>query len=129
MEIRDELRYSKDHEWVLVEDNTAIIGISDFAQESLGDVVYVGLPEVGTIVEEGEAIGTIESVKAVSDIYSPVHGEVVEVNRRLEETPEIVNSSPFEDGWMIKLQADISDIENSQLLMDADAYRKHTEES
>ena len=104
MEFPEELKYTDEHEWVLVENELVTVGITDFAQDSLGDVVFVELPDVGTVLEAGKPFGVVESVKAVSDIYAPVSGEVVEVNEELPETPEVLNTSPYEDGWMIKIK-------------------------
>ncbi|WP_305043789.1 glycine cleavage system protein GcvH [Geoalkalibacter sp.] len=126
MEFPEELKYTEEHEWVLVEDDLVTVGITDFAQDSLGDVVFVELPEVGVKVEAGKPFGVVESVKAVSDIYAPVSGEVVEVNEELPETPEVLNTSPYEDGWMIKIR--ISDPGELDELLDADAYREFIEE-
>ena len=120
MEIRHQLKYSEEHEWVLVEGDIATIGISDFAQESMGDVVFVELPDVGSNVEVGQSCGVVESVKAVSDIYSPVSGEIVEVNEALLDVPETVNSSPYEQGWLAKVK--LSTVAELDGLMDADAY-------
>jgi len=118
MEIRSELQYTEDHEWLLIEGKTVTIGITDFAQDSLGDIVYVELPEVGTVVEAGESLGNIESVKAVSEIFCPVDGEVVEVNKLLEEEPEKVNSDPFDEGWMVKLTIAPASLREIKLLDD-----------
>lgn len=121
MEFPEEIKYTEEHEWVMVEEDLAIVGITDFAQDSLGDVVFVELPEVGTVVETGKAFGVVESVKAVSDIYAPVSGTVEEVNDDLIDTPEIINTSPYEDGWMIKIRmSDATDVDD---LMDAEAYQ------
>ena len=126
MEFPDELKYSEEHEWVLVEEDLAIVGITDFAQDSLGDVVFVELPEVGAQVETGKAFGVVESVKAVSDIYAPVSGIVEEINEELVDAPEIINTSPYEDGWMIKIRmANKSEVED---LMDAEEYQALVEE-
>ncbi|BBL80555.1 glycine cleavage system H protein [Rubrobacter xylanophilus] len=103
-EIPQDLQYTRTHEWVRIEDGTATVGITDHAQEELGDVVFVELPEPGSSVEAGEPFGTIESVKAVSDLYSPVSGEVAEVNRTLEESPERVNEDPYGEGWLIRVR-------------------------
>ena len=121
MEIRSELKYTEDHEWLLIEGKTVTIGITDFAQDSLGDIVYVELPEVDTVVEVGESLGNIESVKAVSEVFCPVDGEVVEVNKLLEEEPEKVNSDPYDDGWMVKLKIDPASLREVKLL-DEDQY-------
>lgn len=99
-----ELRYSKEHEWVRVENNEAIVGITDYAQDQLGDVVFVELPTVGTQVQQFKAFGVVESVKAASDLYSPVSGTVVSLNEALLEHPELVNRSPYQEGWMIRVQ-------------------------
>lgn len=102
--IPENLRYSKDHEWVMVDGETATIGITDYAQHSLGDVVYIDMPRVGDKFGTHEAFGSVESVKAVSEIFTPVAGEVVEVNDGVNDTPETVNNDPYEAGWMIKLK-------------------------
>jgi len=122
MEIRDNLKYTKDHEWILIEGDVVTIGITDFAQNNLGDVVFLELPEAGTEVEQGETVGTIESVKAVADLYSPVTGEVIESNVTLEDEPELVNSAPYEGGWLIKVKVDPASLDSSEL-MDAAAYQ------
>ena len=102
--IPEDLHYSKDHEWVRVEDDIAVIGITDYAQNSLGDVVYVELPKVGESFAANESFGSVESVKAVSEIFTPVSGEVAEVNESLNDEPEKVNKDPYNDGWMIKMK-------------------------
>ncbi|KYP80488.1 glycine cleavage system protein GcvH [Ferroacidibacillus organovorans] len=99
-----DLRYTKEHEWIRIQEKTAYIGITDFAQDELGDIVFVELPSVGDEVREGETFGTVESVKTVSDLYSPVTGVVVEVNESLNDNPENVNSKPYELGWMIAVE-------------------------
>ena len=121
MEFPEELRYTEEHEWVMVEEELAVVGISDFAQDALGDVVFVELPEVGTVLEAGKAFGVVESVKAVSDIYAPISGTVEEINDDLLDAPEIINTSPYEDGWMIKIRMD--DAGDADKLMDAEAYQ------
>lgn len=127
MEFPEELQYTEEHEWVLVEDEVVAIGITDFAQDSLGDIVFVELPEVGATVEAGKPFGVVESVKAVSDIYSPVTGEVVEVNDELPDAPETVNTSPYEDAWMIKVKlADVSELDE---LMTADQYKEFIQDN
>ncbi|MDT8445023.1 MAG: glycine cleavage system protein GcvH [Desulfuromonadales bacterium] len=126
MEFPEELKYTEEHEWVLVEDELAVIGITDFAQDALGDVVFVELPEVGTVLEAGKAFGVVESVKAVSDIYAPISGTVEEINDDLVEAPEIINTSPYEDGWMIKIR--MADVSDADALMDAEAYQALIEE-
>lgn len=125
-EIRNELKYLPSHEWARVEeDGTVTIGISDHAQDSLGDVVFVELPEVGSSVSKGEEAGVVESVKAASDIYSPVSGEVIAINDALEDAPETVNESPYDDGWFFKVKPEDTD-ELSDAL-DADGYRNAIE--
>ena len=114
------LKYSEEHEWLRMEGDTAVIGITHFAQDSLGDVVFVELPEVGSDVEQFEKMGEIESVKAVSDLYCPVGGRVVEVNDSLNDSPELVNDSPYEEGWMIKVE--VSDGSEINRLMSASEY-------
>ena len=116
----EDLKYSEEHEWLRMEGDDAVIGITHFAQDSLGDVVFVELPEVGSDVEQFQKMGEIESVKAVSDLYSPVGGRVIEVNDSLVDSPELVNDSPYEDGWMLRVEvADSSEIER---LMSASEY-------
>ena len=119
--IPSELRYASSHEWVQIEDGGVVaIGITDHAQQLLGDVVFVELPEVGTALAAGDEVGVVESVKAASDIYAPVSGEVVAVNEDLDEAPETVNSEPYTDGWIFKLKlSDDSELKN---LLDADGY-------
>ena len=112
--------YTKDHEWVLVQDNAATVGITDFAQDQLGDIVFVEIAEKGKQVEQGEVLGSIESVKAVSEIYAPISGTVVEVNDGLDQAPETVNSSPHDEGWYCKLE--IAKPDELAELMDAAAY-------
>ena len=127
MEFPEELKYTEEHEWVLIEDEVVTVGITDFAQDALGDIVFVELPEEGAVLEAGKPFGVVESVKAVSDIYAPLSGEVVGVNEELPDTPELVNTSPYEDGWMIKLR--VSDKGELDGLMTADAYQALTEEN
>ncbi|MGA9173660.1 MAG: glycine cleavage system protein GcvH [Thermoactinomyces sp.] len=123
MNLPKELRYSEEHEWVgRLEGNKVRIGITDFAQSELGDIVFVELPEAGTELKAGEPFGSVESVKTVSELYAPVSGKVLEVNASLEGSPENVNDSPYEDGWMIVVEmADPSELEN---LLDAEGYEK-----
>jgi len=106
-------RYTKEHEWVRVQDGLGTVGITDYAQDQLGDIVYVDLPSVGAQVKQLEKLGEIESVKAVSDLYSPVSGEVVEVNQGVNDRPELVNQSPYEDGWLVRVRlADPAELDN-----------------
>ena len=118
------LLYASRHEWVTADGDEVTVGITDYAQHALGDVVFVELPEVGRTLEQGETFGVVESVKAASDLYAPVSGEVLEVNERLLDAPETVNSDPYTAGWMIKLRP--RDFENERrALMDAAAYEQH----
>ncbi|MDN3668072.1 glycine cleavage system protein GcvH [Echinicola jeungdonensis] len=104
MNFPKELKYTKDHEWVKIEDNIATIGITEFAQRELGDIVYVEVETVGETIEAGEVFGTVEAVKTVSDLFMPIEGEIIEFNEELEEAPELVNEAPYEGGWMIKVK-------------------------
>ncbi|QQM95516.1 glycine cleavage system protein GcvH [Staphylococcus pseudintermedius] len=122
MAVPSGLKYSKEHEWVKVEGNTAIIGITDFAQSELGDIVFVELPEVEDELTEGETFGSVESVKTVSELYSPVSGKVVAVNENLEDAPEAVNESPYEEAWMVKVE--LKDESELDALLDATGYEK-----
>lgn len=126
MTFPENLRYSKDHEWVSVEGDTVKIGISDYAQAQLGDIVFVELPEVGESFAKGDEFGTVESVKAVSSLYMPMGGEVTKVNQSLEDTPEIINESCYDKGWMMVIKAD--DPAELDGLMDSAAYVKQLEE-
>ncbi|MED6219141.1 NAD-dependent glutamate dehydrogenase [Stylosanthes scabra] len=121
-----DLKYCDSHEWVKVDGKSATVGITDHAQDHLGDVVYVELPEVGKSVTQGESFGAVESVKATSDINSPVSGKVVEVNEELNSSPGLVNSSPYKDGWIIKVE--VSDSGELNNLMDSEQYSKFCEE-
>ncbi|MDG1398225.1 MAG: glycine cleavage system protein GcvH [Polaribacter sp.] len=121
MNIPSELKYTKDHEWIKVEDNIATVGITDFAQGELGDIVYVDVDTLDDNVEEGEVFGSVEAVKTVSDLFMPLTGEVIEFNEELEDEPELVNTDPYNKGWMIKI--DISDTSQIQNLLDAEAYK------
>jgi len=126
MNIPDDRRYTKTHEWAKLENGIVTVGISDFAQESLGDVVFVEVPEVGREVSAGEAVAVIESVKTASDVYAPVAGKVVEVNEALADAPEKVNEDPYEGGWLFKLEpADTASLEG---LLSPEEYAKVVEE-
>jgi glycine cleavage system H protein len=125
MNIPEGYLYTKDHEWVKLEGDVAIVGITEFAQGELGDVVFVQLPGVGTKVGQGDSFGTIEAVKAVADLYSPVSGEVVEVNPALEGTPEIINQQPYADGWIVKIRAANFEKDKAELLTPS-AYKDLT---
>ena len=131
--IPQDLKYTNDHEWVRVtEDNVAVVGITYFAQDQLGDIVFVEVPEVGKLYSQGESLGTVESVKTVSDMYAPVSGEVIEVNPCLcedndEFTPEVINQEPFGKGWIARIKmSNPADLDN---LLDAAAYKKITEDA
>ncbi len=126
MEFPEDVKYSKEHEWVLVEGNVATVGITDYAQEQLGDIVFVELPAVGDKVSKEDAFGVVESVKAVSDIYAPVSGKVLEVNDDLPDNPEIINEDPYGDGWMIKIE--MNDPEDLEDLMGAAEYEEYVAE-
>ncbi|MBW6521863.1 MAG: glycine cleavage system protein GcvH [Desulfoarculaceae bacterium] len=122
MDFPEELKYTEEHEWIAIEADIATIGISDFAQNQLGDVVFVELPEVGDELEAGKPFGVVESVKAVSDVYSPLSGEVIDINEDLPDAPELLNTSPYEDGWMIKIR--LSNPQELGDLLDAAAYQE-----
>jgi glycine cleavage system H protein len=125
MNIPAELRYSSDHEWVRIEGTTATIGITEYAQDALGDVVFVEMPETGLAVAAGDSFSEVESTKSVSDIYAPVTGSIAEVNPALESQPELLNSDPYGAGWICRIE--ISDPSELDGLMDAEAYRSLTE--
>lgn len=122
MSLPKDLLYTEEHEWVKAEDGSYLIGITDFAQDQLGDIVFVELPEVGDTVAKGDSIGSIESVKTVSDFYAPVSGKVVAVNETLEDEPELINSNPYDTGWILKL-TEVEDADVSALLS-SDDYEK-----
>jgi len=115
-----ELKYTKDHEWIKVEGNVATIGITEFAQRELGDIVYVDIPSVGKTIAQDEVFGTVEAVKTVSDLFMPVTGTVTETNPALDSQPELVNSDPYGQGWMVKVTIEPADLE---ALLSADAYK------
>jgi len=123
--VKDELLYTETHEWVKVDGDIAYIGITDFAQHELGDIVYVELPDEGEEVSAGESFGSVEAVKAVEDLNSPVSGEIIAVNGDLEDRPELLDQSPYEDGWLIKVK--LSDPDELEKLMNADDYREMIE--
>ena len=120
--VKDNLLYTESHEWVEVVGDEAVIGITDYAQHELGDIVYVELPEVGDDVEKGEGFGSIEAVKAVEDILSPISGEVIAINEELEDTPEAINNDAFGDGWIIKVR--ITNKDELEDLINAEAYKQ-----
>ncbi|MCL7762268.1 glycine cleavage system protein GcvH [Polaribacter sp. Z014] len=122
MNLPSELKYTKDHEWIKIEGDVATVGITEFAQGELGDIVYVDVDTLDDTVEEGEVFGSVEAVKTVSDLFMPLTGEVIEFNEELEDEPELVNSDPYGKGWMIKIK--ISDSSQINNLLDAAAYKE-----
>lgn len=122
MDTPEDLRYSVDHEWLRVEDGEAVVGITAYAADELGDVVFVELPQVGRILQRAEAFGVIESVKTASDLYAPVAGEVIAVNGALADAPELVNAEPYGGGWMVRLRLDDASV--AEALLDAASYRE-----
>jgi len=122
MEFPADLKYTKDHEWIRVEGDMGVVGITDYAQGELGDVVFVELPAKGTKLEQGKQFGTIEAVKTVSDLFAPVGGEVVEVNEALKDSPEVVNKDPYKGGWMVKMK--ISSKSELSTLLDSAKYQE-----
>lgn len=125
MDFPNDLKYSRSHEWVRVEGEEAVVGLSDYAQEELGDIVYIELPEEGGEVEKETAFGVVESVKATEDLFSPVSGKVIEVNSPLDDSPEMVNEDPYGDGWLIRLE--MTDKDELKDLMNAEQYRTYVE--
>ncbi|HLP15891.1 MAG TPA: glycine cleavage system protein GcvH [Bacteroidota bacterium] len=121
MNLPENILYTKDHEWIHVEDGIGVVGITDYAQGELGDIVFVEVPPIGRKVDAGQVFGTVEAVKAVSDLYSPVTGEIVEVNKEIQDTPELVNKEPYERGWMIKVKLD--NPAETGALLDTAAYK------
>lgn len=122
-EILDDLKYTQDHEWARIEGDIATIGITDHAQSELGDIVFVSLPEIGDSVSQSDNVGTIEAVKTVAEIYSPLSGEVIEVNSSLEENAAIINEDPYQQGWILKIR--LSDVNEAAELMSAADYQNH----
>ena len=120
-----ELKYTKDHEWIILDGDIATVGITDFAQRELGDIVYVEVESVGEILKSDEVFGTVEAVKTVSDLFLPVSGEIIDFNENLDDNPELVNSDPYGEGWMIKLK--VSDINDMNLLLSAEEYSELTQ--
>ena len=121
MQIPEKLKYSNDHEWVAIDGDIVTIGITDYAQGELGDLVFVELPDVGADISQGDSFGTIEAVKAVSDLFAPVSGTVAEINEALADDPEVVNKDPYGDGWLVKVK--MSNPEQVDALLNADAYK------
>lgn len=122
MNFPEQLKYTKDHEWVRIDGNVGTIGITEYAQGELGDIVFVELPSVGKGVEAGQTFGTVEAVKAVSDLYSPVTGTVKDINKEIQDSPELVNKEPYERGWMIKVT--LTNPDEVKNLLDVEAYKK-----
>ncbi|MCX8187720.1 MAG: glycine cleavage system protein GcvH [Nitrososphaeria archaeon] len=125
-EVREGYLYTRDHEWIKVEDRVITIGITDYGQSKLRDIVHVELPDIGESVEEGEVIATIESIKAVSEIYSPAAGRIIDVNVKLTDNPELVNEDPYEKGWIVKME--LAEERTFGDLMEADEYRRYLED-
>lgn len=121
MQFPSNLKYTKDHEWISIEGNTATVGITEFAQRELGDIVYVDIPSVGKALNMNDIFGSVEAVKTVSDLYLPLSGTVTEVNAALEANPELVNQAPYEGGWMVKMN--LSNLDEAAELLDAAAYQ------
>jgi glycine cleavage system H protein len=122
----DDLKYTAEHEWIRLDGDTAEVGITDYAQDQLGDIVYVSLPESGAEIEAGASVGELESTKSVSDIFAPLSGTVTEINSQLDQTPELVNSDPYGRGWLLRIQ--VADAAATEGLLDADGYRAHVGE-
>jgi len=118
-----DLKYTKDHEWIRVEGNIGTVGITDHAQSELGDIVYIDIPNPNATLKKGDSFGTIEAVKTVAEMYSPVSGKLIEVNNSLNNAPETVNNDPYGDGWIVKIE--LSDLSELNDLMDSEAYQKH----
>lgn len=127
LDLPDDLRYTEDHEWARGKGENVAIGVSDYAQEQLGDIVFVEMPMSGDLFKKGDEFGTVESVKAVAELYMPIDGEVIQVNQALEDAPELLNRSPYTDGWIIEVKPD--DISQLDAMMDKDAYVKLLEGS
>ena len=121
MEIKENLSYTNDHEWIKIDGNTALVGITDFAQSELGDIVFIEVETIGENLNKNEVFGTVEAVKTVSDLFIPVSGKVLEFNSALEDNPELVNESPYEEGWIVKME--ISNLDETSDLLDSKAYK------
>ena len=124
-EVRKDLKYTKEHEWIKIKDDIAVVGITDHAQAELTDIVFVELPEAGKDVKKGEELCVVESVKSVSEIYAPLSGKIVKVNSKLDDSPEIINENPYDDGWLVELE--ITDKSEVDSLIDAETYKKTIE--
>ena len=127
MEFPVDLKYTSEHEWIRIEGDVAYVGVTAYAQDALGDVVFLEIPEVGSDVEKGETFGVVESVKAVSDLYAPLSGEVIKANEVLVDAPELINEHPYDDGWMIAIK--MSDTEELKELMNVDGYETYVKEN
>ena len=127
MEFPVDLKYTSEHEWIRIEGDVAYVGVTAYAQDALGDVVFLEIPEVGSDVEKGETFGVVESVKAVSDLYAPLSGEVIKANEVLVDAPELINEHPYDDGWMIAIK--MSATEELKALMNADEYETYVKEN
>ena len=125
--VPEDLFYSEEHEWLRLDDDVAIVGITDFAQDQLGDIVYVDLPEVGSTVEVGAVVGELESTKSVSDLFAPVNGTVTAVNESLADQPDLVNTDPYGEGWLLDIE--VEDAEEVEALMDAETYQGQLDQS
>ena len=121
MEIKENLSYTNDLEWIKIDGNTALVGITDFAQSELGDIVFIEVETIGEDLDKNEVFGTVEAVKTVSDLFTPVSGKVLEFNSALEDNPELVNESPYEDGWIVKME--VSNLDEISDLLDSKAYK------
>ena len=121
-EIRDDLKYTSSHEWIKINDSIATIGITDHAQSELTDIVFAELPEIGKQIKKGDELCVVESVKSVSEIYSPLSGKIVKINEKLEDAPEIINGQPYDDGWLVEIEIEIKD--ETDLLISAADYKK-----
>tara|TARA_B100000965_G_scaffold383105_1_gene382023 strand:- start:254 stop:634 length:381 start_codon:yes stop_codon:yes gene_type:complete len=122
MEIKSELKYTKDHEWVRIENNIATVGITDYAQSELGDIVYVEIETLDESLKKEEVFGSVEAVKTVSDLFLPISGKIIEINQSIEDNPEIINEDPYERGWIVKIQVDNPDEMNE--LLDSESYKE-----
>jgi len=121
-EVREGLKYTKSHEWLNVKGDKAVVGVTDYAQSELTDIVFVELPEIGKEIKKGEELCVVESVKSVSELYAPISGKVVNVNKKLDDSPETINESPYDDGWLVELE--IKDKSEIETLLDAESYKK-----
>ncbi len=131
MQLPKDLKYTKEHEWARIEGSTITVGITDYAQDKLGDIVFIELGETGTQLKQGDKLGTVESVKSVSDVFTPLSGSIKEVNKEVIDHPELINKDPYNKAWMVRLSADPKGSMNSEMakLLDADAYEKYCKEA